>query len=159
MVFSKKNINWGECIVPGLTFVFALVYFIQVKNAPWGAIYWPALIATILLPIWVLIIYSFALENIEKSQPKSFSISWFWKGGSKVSIIFIASIGYLISIPYLGFSITNFIFLFSIFRLLGNKNIIQNFSLSFIITLFLHLSFIVAMKLELPQLCIGPLCI
>ena len=159
MFFSRKTINWGECIIPGLALIFAILYFIQVKNAPWGAIYWPFLIAIILLPIWVMIIYNFALTDNEKSQHGSFSISWFLKGGLKVSIVFVASVGYLVCIPYIGFSITNFLFMISIFRFLGNKNIIQNITLSLIITLFLHISFIFAMKLDLPQLCIGPFCI
>jgi len=151
----RRTINWGEAIVPGLGLLFAIAYFIQVTDASWVAIYWPVLIAVVLGLLWLMVVCSFILSKGEEAERRHFSISWFWGRGRKVSLVFSASIGYLLAISYLGFSITNFCFMILIFRLLGSKKWTQNIVVALVITLFLHFALIVFMKMSLPQFSIG----
>ncbi|MBW1973832.1 MAG: hypothetical protein JRI44_13505, partial [Deltaproteobacteria bacterium] len=53
MVNQKRSIDWGEAIIPILTLLFGIAYFIQVKGASWTAIYWPTLIAIVLALLWL----------------------------------------------------------------------------------------------------------
>jgi len=151
----KRRIDWGEAIIPGIALFFGIAYFIQVKGGPWVAIYWPVMLLIILCPLWVMLLVSFVFPKSEPVERSPFSLSSFWKKGRKVAIVFLASIGYLVVIPYLGFSITNFCFLVSIFRILGGKKWSQNIVVAIIIVLALHVGLIVLMKLRLPQLSIG----
>lgn len=151
----RKTINWGEAIVPGLGLLFAIAYFIQITDASWVAIYWPVLIAIILGILWLMTLFSFVLSKDEQADRRHFSISWLSGKGQKVSLVFSASIGYLLAICYLGFSITNFCFMILIFRCLGSKKWVQNIVVALVITLFLHLALVVFLKMSLPQLSIG----
>jgi hypothetical protein len=151
----KRRIDWGEAIIPGIALFFGIAYFIQVKGGPWVAIYWPVMLLIILCPLWVMLLVSFVFPKGEQVERSPFSFSSFWEKGQKVAIVFLAAIGYLIAIPYLGFSITNFCFLISIFRILGGKKWSQNIVVAIIIVLALHVGLIVLMKLRLPQLSIG----
>ncbi len=151
----RRTLNWGEATIPGVALLFAIAYFIQVMDAVWVALYWPVLIAVVLGLLWVMVVFSFIVSKGEEADRRQFSISWFWGKGQRVSLIFLASIGYLLAISYLGFSITNFCFMILIFRLLGSKKWTQNIVVALIITLFLHFALVVFMKMSLPQLSIG----
>ena len=151
----RRAINWGEAIVPGVGLLFVIAYFIQVTDASWVAIYWPVLIAVVLGLLWLVVVFSFVWSKGEQADRRHFSLSWLWGKGRKVSLVFLASIGYLLAISSLGFSITNFCFMMLIFRLLGSKKWVQNVVVALIITLFLHLALVVFMKMSLPQLAIG----
>jgi hypothetical protein len=151
----RRAINWGEAIVPGVGLLFVIAYFIQVTDASWVAIYWSVLIAVVLGILWLVIVFSFVWSKGERADRRHVSPSWLWGKGRKVSLIFLASMGYLLVIPYLGFSITNFCFMISIFRLLGSKNWVQNTVVALVITLFLHVALVVFMRMSLPQLALG----
>lgn len=151
----KRRIDWGEAIIPGIALVFGVAYFIQVKGGPWVAIYWPVVLLIIVCPLWLMLVVSFVFSKSEPVERSTFSLTSFWEKGRKVVIVFFASIGYLVAIPYLGFSITNFCFLISIFRILGGKKWSQNIVIALIIVLALHVGLIVLMRLRLPQLSIG----
>ena len=151
----RRTVNWGETVVPGIGLLFAIAYFIQVTDASWVAIYWPVLIAGVLGVLWLVIVFSFILPQAEQADRKRFSLSWLWGEGRKVSIIFLASIAYLLVLPYFGFSLNNFCFMILIFRSLGSKKWIQNIVVALVITLFLHFGLVVFMKMSLPRLTIG----
>ncbi len=151
----RRTINWGETVVPGIGLLFAIAYFIQVTDASWVAIYWPALIASVVGVLWIMILFSFAFPKAEQADRRRFSLSWLWRKGRKVSMTFLASIGYLLVLPYLGFSLTNFCFMILVFRSLGSKRWIQNIVVALIITLFLYFALVVFMKMSLPQFTIG----
>ena len=152
---QRRTINWGEAVVPGAGLLFGIAYFIQVTDASWVALYWPVLIAAMSGLLWLVIVLSFVFSKGEQARRGHFSLSWLWEKGRKVSMIFLASIGYLLAISYLGFSITNFCFMILVFRCLGSKKWVQNLVVALIITLFLHVALIVFMKMSLPQLSIG----
>ena len=151
----KRRIDWGEAIIPGIALFFGIAYFIQVRGGPWVAIYWPVVLLIIVCPLWLMVVFSFVFPKREPVERRPFSFSSFWERGRKVAIVFFASIGYLVVIPYLGFSITNFCFLISIFRILGSRKWSQNIVIALIIVLALHVGLIVLMRLRLPQLPIG----
>ena len=151
----RRTINWGEAIIPGLGLLFVIAYFIQVTDASWVALQWPVLIAIVSGLLWLVIVLSFVFSKGEQARRGHFSLSWLWEKGRKVSMIFLASIGYLLAISYLGFSITNFCFMILVFRCLGSKKWVQNLVVALVITLFLHFGLIVFMKMSLPQLSIG----
>jgi hypothetical protein len=152
---SRKTINWGEAVVPGVGLLFGIAYFLQVTDASWVALYWPVLIAAISGILWLMIVLSFVVSKGEQVQRDRFSLSWVREKGRKVSLIFLASIGYLVVIPYLGFSLTNFCFMILVFRCLGSRKWAQNLVVALVITVFLHFALIVFMKMSLPQLSIG----
>jgi hypothetical protein len=152
---SRKTINWGEAVVPGIGLLFGIAYFLQVTDASWVALYWPVLIAAISGFLWLVIVLSFVFSKGEQVRRDRFSLSWIWEKGRKVSLIFLASIGYLLVIPYLGFSLTNFCFMILVFRSLGSRKWAQNLVVALVITVFLHVALIVFMKMSLPQLSIG----
>jgi hypothetical protein len=152
---SRKTINWGEAVVPGVGLLFGIAYFLQVTDASWVALYWPVLIAAISGILWLMIVLTFVVSKGEQVQRDRFSLSWLREKGRKVSLIFLASIGYLLVIPYLGFSLTNFCFMILVFRCLGSRKWAQNLVVALVITVFLHVALIVFMKMSLPQLTIG----
>jgi hypothetical protein len=152
---SRRTINWGEAVVPGIGLLFGIAYFLQVTDASWVALYWPVLIAAISGILWLMIVLSFVVSKGEQVQRDRFSLSWVREKGRKVSLIFLASIGYLVVIPYLGFSLTNFCFMILVFRCLGSRKWAQNLVVALLITVFLHFALIVFMKMSLPQLSIG----
>lgn len=152
---SRRTINWGEAVVPGIGLLFGIAYFLQVTDASWVALYWPVLIAAISGFLWLVIVLSFVVSKGEQVRRDRFSISGIREKGRKVSLIFLASIGYLLVIPYLGFSLTNFCFMILVFRCLGSRKWAQNLVVALVITVFLHFALIVFMKMSLPQLSIG----
>lgn len=152
---QRRTINWGEAVVPGVGLLFGIAYFIQVTDASWVALYWPVLIAAVSGLLWIVIVLSFVFSKGEQARRGQFSLSWLWGEGRKVSMIFLASIGYLLVLPYLGFSLTNFCFMIVVFRSLGSRKWIQNIVVALVITLFLHVALIVFMKMSLPQLSMG----
>lgn len=151
----RRTVNWGETVVPGIGLLFAIAYFIQVADASWVAIYWPVLIAGVVAVLWVVIVFSFVLPKAEQTDRRRFSPSWLWGEGRKVSMIFLASIGYLLVLPYIGFSLTNFSFMIVVFRSLGSKKWTQNIIVALVITLFLHFALVVFMRMSLPRFTIG----
>jgi hypothetical protein len=152
---SRRTIHWGEALVPGIGLLFGIAYFLQVTDASWVALYWPVLIAAISGLLWFVIVFSFVFSKGEQVRRDRVLLSWIREKGRKVSLIFLASIGYLVVIPYLGFSLTNFCFMILVFRCLGSRKWAQNLVVALVITVFLHFALIVFMKMSLPQLSIG----
>jgi hypothetical protein len=152
---SRRTINWGEALVPGIGLLFGIAYFLQVTDASWVALYWPVLIAAISGLLWFVIVFSFVFSKGEQVRRDRVLLSWVREKGRKVSLIFLTSIGYLVVIPYLGFSLTNFCFMILVFRCLGSRKWAQNLVVALVITVFLHFALIVFMKMSLPQLSIG----
>ena len=84
---------------------------------------------------------------------------WLWRDGRRGVFIFCATIVYLLLMPYLGFSLSNFLLLLIVFRGLGGHSWIKNASIAFGITLFLHIALIVFMQLSIPRLTMGGISI
>jgi len=150
----RRRIDLGEAIVPGLGLLFGGAYFLQTTDAPADALYWPILTALVAGPLWLAVVLSFVWVRREESRPRP-RLGWLWGPGRRVSFILAASIGYLLVIPWLGFSLTNFVFMLAVFRGLGGRKRWTNTAVALGITVFLHVALVVLMKQSLPQLELG----
>ena len=154
---DRMKIDWGEALVPGIGIIFGLSFFLQVGDAPKDAVQWPSMTAVALLPLFAIILVKFVLK--EDTASKKLQFNWLWKDGRRVLFIFCAAVVYLLLMPYLGFSVSNFLMLLVVFKGLGGHGWIKNISIALGITLFLHLALITFMQLSIPRLIIGPITI
>jgi hypothetical protein len=151
------KIDLGEAVVPAIGLVFGVSFFLQTRDAPTDAMQWPYLTAAAVLLLWLPILIKFVLKKETSSGKLSFS--WIWRDGRRAVFIFCASVVYLILMPHLGFSLSNFFLLLIVFRGLGGQSWIRNVSVAMGIALFLHLALVVFMQLSIPQLTIGGISI
>lgn len=156
----QRRIDWGEAVVPGLVLVFGLAYFFQTRDASWAVLYWPLIVAVLTGILLLGVVFKFVIIRVEEKQEEAgpgFKARLL--GSKKSGLIFLGSVGYVCAVPFIGFSLSNFIFMQVIFRGLGSKKWIMNILTALGLTVFLHVVLIVLMKLSLPQLMIGPLTI
>jgi len=151
----KKSINWGESIVPLLALAFGAAYFFQTRDAPGVALYWPIIIAVVAGSLWIAVVVKFVFAKKDTiSQTRSKAPNTIAKF-QRPAIVLICSAGYLVAVPWLGFSLSNFIFMLVLFRCLGSQRWLQNCAVALAIATFLHVALITFMKLSLPQLNLG----
>ena len=151
------KVDWGEAVVPAIGLLFGVSFFLQTGDAPADAMQWPYLAAGAALLIWLPIIFNFVLKK--ETPEKKFQVAWLWRDGRRAVFIFCATVVYLFLIPYLGFSISNFLLLLVVFRGLGGHSWVKNISIAIGIVLFLHFALIVFMQLSIPRLTIGGISI
>ncbi len=154
---KNYRIDWGEAVVPAIGLVFGLSFFFQTGNAPKDAMQWPYLTAAAAFSLWVPIVVKYLRSRT--SSTAKFQMPRVWENSRRVVFIFAATVGYLLLMPFIGFSVANFFLLLIVFRGLGGRRWLRNISVAFTITLFLHLALVVFMQLSLPQLTIGPVTI
>ncbi len=156
----QRRIDWGEAVVPGIGLLFCLAYYIQTWNAPRSAMFWPIMVSVVAGLFWVLVVVKFLFVR-RPTASESQQLTWpgFKKRYGRLLLIGLGAIGYVTAVPYIGFSISNFIFMQVIFRGLGSRRWATNVAVALGITLFLHVALIVLMKLSLPQLTLGPVTI
>jgi hypothetical protein len=159
MDMPRKRINWGETIIPALTLLFGIAYFLQTLDAPKIAIYWPIIIAAVVGILWLSVLVQFVFVKKELSDRPRPSLLIILGESRRPFLILFGSIGYLLFVPWLGFSLSSFCFMLILFRGLGSHKWILNLSVALGITVFLHVALIIFMKLSLPQLNLGVLTI
>ena len=149
----KKHLL-GEAVVPGIAVAFGISYFIQTADAPEVALFWPAVTATVagllLLVVCVQAFLKRPSAAVDSKQPQEKQGRIF-----RPALILAGPLGYLFMLPYLGFSLANFIFMLCLFRGLGSAKWGRNLLVAAVIAAFLHLALIVFMKLSLPRLVVG----
>jgi hypothetical protein len=145
--------DWGEAVVPAIGLVFGIAFFLQTQDAPADAMQWPYLTAGTVLLLWVPILFKFVFKK--ETPGVKLQLAWLRGSGRRVVFIFFAAVFYLMLMPYLGFSVSNFLLLLVVFRVLGGQSWVRNISLATGITLFLHLALVVFMQLSIPRLTIG----
>jgi hypothetical protein len=151
----QKKIRWNETIVPGIALLFVIAYFVQTRDAPAIAIYWPVITAVGGGILWGAILLRYVLLKRDTS-PRNLPVERiFIQEMGRPGIVLVSSIVYLIAVPRLGFSVSNFVFMLLLFRGLGSLQWAKNFQVAIGITVFLHLALIMFMKLTLPQLNLG----
>ena len=151
------KVDWGEAVVPGIGLVFGLCFFLQVGDAPGDALQWPYICAAAVLLLGPIVLFNFVLQKGAR-RPR-FQLRWFWQDGRRVVFIFCAAVVYLLLLPYLGFSVANFLLLFIAFKGLGGHGWRKNIAIAGGIALFLHLALVIFMQLSVPRLILGPLMI
>jgi hypothetical protein len=151
----KKSINWGESIVPLLALAFGAAYFFQTRDAPIVALYWPIIIGIVAGSLWIAVVVKFAFFKKDVTRQTRGNLSDIIAKSHRTAIVLVCSAGYLIAVPWLGFSLSNFIFMLVLFRCLGSQRWLQNCAVALGIAVFLHVALITFMKLSLPQLNLG----
>lgn len=139
--------------MPALTLAFVAAYFFQVRNAPAVALYWPLTVAAVLALFWVAVVVRFLWVRQEPSGSVAQKAAGLIP--ARVALLFFASIGYLAVVSWLGFTLSNIVFMLVIFRGLGGRNWTRNIVVALAIAVFLHVSLVVLMQLSLPQLDLG----
>jgi len=155
MNIQQKRSCWSETIVPGIALLFVIAYFVQTRDAPAVAIYWPVITAVGGGILWSAILLRYVLLQKSTSSLNLPVEGNFIQEMGRPGIILVSSVVYLIAVPRLGFSISNFVFMLLLFRGLGSLQWAKNIQVAIGITVFLHLALIVFMKLTLPQLNLG----
>lgn len=150
---TRIRINWGEAVVPILTLLFGVAFLLQTLDAPKVAIFWPAIIGSLTCALWLAVVVKFVLlkeaisENGKKVDAKKIFDDF-----KRPGLVLFGSFGYLFALPWLGFTLSNFVFMLIIFRGLGSTKWLNNVLIALGIAIFLHISLIVVMQLSLPQL-------
>lgn len=148
---QKKRFNAGEAIIPGVSLVFGVAYFLQTRDASMVAMRWPYIIATIAALLWLGVVVFYLFDN----RPKVEKISVRWTEISKPILIFCAPIVYIVTMPYLGFALGSLLFLMILFRTLGSLSWLRNLIIALSLTSFLYVSMVILMQMNLPRLVIG----
>ncbi len=151
---KRDRIDWGEVVVPAIGLVFGLSFFFQTGDAPKDAMQWPYLTAAAAFLLWVPIVVTFVRRR--RVPVEKLRLRRLWETGRRTAFIFVAAVGYLLLMPFIGFSLANFLLLLIVFRGLGGRRWLRNIAVALGITLFLHLALVVFMQLSLPRLTIGP---
>lgn len=117
---GEKRQMGGELIIPVLALVFTLYYISTVINSPWTAQLNAFMVGSVLI-ILVLLFFGYAAREVLRGRATL--------GVSKVfapydilpkRLGFMAiSLGYLIALPWLGFTLTTFLFMAGSMMLLG----------------------------------------
>lgn len=151
MAHSKKRFNPQEAIVPGISLLFGIAYFVQTTDASWVAIKWPYALAVLAALLWlgVVAVYVFS-KGENRGETKCLP-------GLKLKpmLILVAPILYIVLMPYLGFALSSLLFLTLLFRSLDGRSWLRNATVAFIITAFLYVAMILLMQMSLPRLEIG----
>ena len=154
----RRHIDWEQAIVPAITLAFGAAFFFQTTDAPLDALFWPLATAGTVLAFWLAIVRKFVLvRRREVSAPPAAAAAPPARTIRRIALILSASVGYLLVIAHLGFTLTNFAFMLVVFRGLGSRRWAQNLAVAAGIALFLHVALVVLMKQELPRLAIGGL--
>ncbi|PLX66673.1 MAG: hypothetical protein C0602_11430 [Denitrovibrio sp.] len=147
---QKKSVNYGELVIPALTVLFAVAFFIQTREAPMVAMKWPLMVFIMLAVMLALVIYNFIFVSPETGG-RSLNLQTL----KKPLLILIFPIVYILSMNYLGFALSSLIFLNVMFRLLGAKSYVRNLIVSIILVGLLHFALNILMQMSFPQLGIG----
>lgn len=149
----RIRINWGEAVIPILTLLFGVVFLLQTLDAPNVAIFWPAIIGSLTCALWLVVVVKYVLlkEKISENEKKVDEKKIF-DDFKRPGLVLFGSFGYLFALPWLGFTLSNFVFMLIIFRGLGGTRWLNNVLIALGIAIFLHISLIIIMQLSLPQL-------
>ncbi len=150
---NKKRALGGELVIPVCAIVFTLYYFITIIDSPWTAQVSAFFIGVILLLLSVMFIIRCVLQ-VRRGEA-DYSLSRLFSGADIRSgrlALLAVTIGYIIVIDYLGFTITTFLFLFLGMLVLNqwrNKGVIGVLSAS--MALGGYLLFILAFDTRFPR--------
>ena len=145
---NKKRFNPNEAIVPGITLLFVIAYFVQTADASWVAIKWPYALAALAGVFWLGVVAVYVFSHPSASETKENAPAQKYKP----LVILIAPILYIATMPYLGFALSSLLFLVLLFRWLGGKSWLRNTAIAFTITAVLYVSMILLMQMSLPRL-------
>lgn len=175
---SNDRFKWGEGLVPGIALVFGIAYWIQIVDAPKTAIHWPIIVTVITLVFWLAIVIRLFIQpkKADKTQTKRTVVTpdetdtrsiglekpplrekkkLTQHGWVPPMLILLLPVLYLVAMPYTGFALGSFIFLLSLFKLLGGKSWMPMVGIAFLVTTMLYVAMVVLMQIALPRLAVG----
>jgi len=143
----------GDLIIPAVALLFAVYYFFTIRESPWTAQVGAFFIGSVLIVLCLVFIIG-ALIRIRRGQARVgfsdlFSIEDFSSGRLAILVLTLL---YVALIPYGGFTLTTFFFLWLCMTILGRgTNLFTITLVSLGITLSGYLLFIVAFKTRFPH--------
>lgn len=145
----------NEIFIPILCLLLSLIYLGQVWQEVYIVVLWPYIIIALL---WgcnlILLMRIFKFKRKPRVESKKILVNttnWLSSNRKPLYITWL-TILYLGLIPYLGFSLSNFFYLITLFWLLGTHQFLSTISLSGIITAILHLIIIEFLQMSVPRL-------
>jgi hypothetical protein len=144
----------GELIIPAAALAFTLYYFSTILDSPWEAQAAAFLIGSILIGLIVAFVVRVALTFRRGAASLRVDSSLLGKGGllfRRLGLIGL-TIGYVVAIGWLGFTLTTFLFLASAMLLLGaGKNRLRTVGLAAAVAFAGYLLFVVAFDTRFPR--------
>lgn len=143
----------GELILPVAGLIFTLYYFSTILDSPWEAQVAAFFVGSILILLIVILLIKTGLALARGTGRFDFSpLVAPLRINLKRLALFGLTLGYMLLIPYLGFTITTFIFMASAMLLLQQKKrLLFALLLSAAISLSGYLLFIVAFETRFPR--------
>lgn len=148
----RKRALGAELVIPVMALLFTLYYFYTILESPWTAQASAFFVGTILIAL-VLIFVGLSFRWVAKGEGDwSFHTLFEPLGYAKPRLaLFALTVGYIAVIPFFGFTITTFIFLFLAMLLLNRGRHVR---LSLLVSLALSLGgyflFIAAFDTSFP---------
>lgn len=143
----------GELILPVAGLIFTLYYFSTILDSPWEAQVAAFFVGSILIFLIVILLIKTGLV-LGRGKGR-FDLSPLVRPlriNLKRLALFGLTLGYMLLIPYLGFTITTFMFMASAMLLLQQrKRVLLAVGLSAVISLSGYLLFVVAFETRFPR--------
>jgi hypothetical protein len=137
-----------ELFLPLFSILFSLLYLTQVWGEPRIVVLWPYLIMALLIGCSLLLL----MKGLAKGERPSDALPPEMKGAMKPLLITGATVIYLACVDYLGFSLSNFLYLTVLIWLLGTRQAPVLFGLSLGIAALLHLVMVDFLQMPVPRL-------
>jgi len=148
---DKRHVG-GELIIPIAGLAFTIYYFSTIIDSPWTAQVSAFFVGAILIALILAFLVKTGIEWTRgavdlKAGPVAEPIAL----APKRIVLLALTIGYIVVIPYLGFTITTFVFMTSAMALLsGGKRFVFIATLSAIVALAGWTLFILAFDTRFP---------
>lgn len=150
---ARKAIG-AQLIIPVAAFVFTLYYIWSILESPWEAQAAAFLVGSILIAL-ILVFLARTLWQWRAGEVSfAFAGDFLGTGGLVLRRLglFALTIGYVVVIEWLGFTLTTFLFLAAAMLLLGaNKRPMRTIGIAALIALIGWLVFIVAFDTRFPR--------
>lgn len=150
-----KKFRWEELSVPLVVVLFSASYLYQVWGERRIVILWPyTVMALLILSTGVGILKGLAgswRQEDERDSAGEGALAWA-RNWAKPLMITGTTIAYLAAISYLGFTLSNFLYLSVLLWALGSRRVWEITVLSLLITFILHLVMINFFQMPVPRL-------
>ncbi|MDP2622122.1 MAG: tripartite tricarboxylate transporter TctB family protein [Hyphomicrobiales bacterium] len=148
-----RTVIGGELILPVAGLIFTLYYFSTILDSPWEAQVAAFFVGSILIALIFIFLVKTGLA-LARGEAR-FDLKPLvapLRINLKRLALFGLTLGYVLLIPYLGFTITTFVFMASaMFLLQQKKRLLFAIVLSAVISLLGYLLFIVAFETRFPR--------
>lgn len=144
-----------ELFVPIIVVLCSLLYVVQVWGFPLVVVLWPYIVMAFLIICTAVVVVEGMAGDWLRETGKHVSgegFSALLRKGMKPLIITGVTVIYLAVIEYLGFTLSNFLYLLVLLRALGNRRIWFIIVISLAIVLILHLVMNSFLQMPIPRL-------